>query len=242
MRQSLQEFIEKSQDAATEEALFNTFDLFAGSYGVDVTSYHITTQNLHSVPIDVGLIRENFPDDWVEQYIERHYVDIDPVISQSRQEARPFHWFDVGEKLKLTPAQEDFLVELREAGLTDGLAVPVFGPQGTIAYFGLGTVGGDLHLPDEQILELQFACHQTHNRYLELSGAGDSQPAVKLSGREKQVMGLIATGLSNNHVATKLGISENTVDTIIRRAFKKLGANNRITAVLKAVGSGLVLP
>ncbi|MEL6244594.1 MAG: LuxR family transcriptional regulator [Pseudomonadota bacterium] len=242
MPQSLQSYIEASQAAETETTLFHAFDLFAGSYGVDVTSYHIVSHQLQSVPVDVGLVRETFPPDWVRKYLANDYSKIDPVLQQSRREARPFHWFDVGERLQLSPVQQDFLEELRGAGLSDGLAVPVFGPNGTMAYFGLGTCGGDLRLPQEQELELQFACQQTHNRYLDISGHNDPKPAVNLSGREKEIMGLIATGLSNNLIAERLGISENTVDTIIRRAFKKLGVNNRISAVLRAVGSGLVLP
>jgi DNA-binding NarL/FixJ family response regulator len=48
--------------------------------------------------------------------------------------------------------------------------------------------------------------------------------------------------LSNNYIAERLNISENTVDTMLRRVFAKLGVNNRISAVLRGIGSGLILP
>ena len=97
-------------------------------------------------------------------------------------------------------------------------------------------------LTEQQELELQFACLQTHNRYFELAHIYDMEPTKPLSPREKQVLSLVATGLSNNYIGERLGISENTVDTMIRRTFAKLGVNNRISAVLKGIGGGLILP
>lgn len=91
-------------------------------------------------------------------------------------------------------------------------------------------------------MELQFCCQQVHNRYIDITVGDEEEPPAKLSKREKEVLSLVATGLSNNYVADRLGITENTVDTILRRAFKKLGVNNRMSAVLKGIGSGLILP
>ena len=112
-----------------------------------------------------------------------------------------------------------------------------------MAYFGLGRLSGTIDLPREDLLELQFACQVTHNRYLELASDSISEePVPALSPRQKEILTQVALGLSNNAIADRLGITENTVDTILRRAFKKLGANNRITAVLKGLGVGLILP
>ncbi len=238
----LEDYIAETQDCATEEALFRQFDIFVGRYGVDVSSYHIVAENLRAVPVETGLVRENFPVDWVKHYMEERYAEIDPVIEQSRREARPFHWFDVDQKLNLSARQKQFLEELRDAGLTDGLAIPVFGPKGTMAYFGLGAVGDTLDLSETEMLELQFACLQTHNRYLDLANIEEAPPEKPLSPRENEVLSLVAAGLSNNFIAERLGISENTVDTMLRRVFAKLGVNNRISAVLRGIGSGLILP
>lgn len=240
--QTLEDYIEQTQGCGSEEALFRQFDIFIGSHGVDVSSYHVLAENLRAVPIESGLVRQTFPDDWVKCYFTNRYAQIDPILEQCRREARPFHWFDVDKKFNLSDQQEQFLRELKNAGLTDGIAVPVFGPMGTIAYFGLGCVGETLDLTEQQELELQFACLQTHNRYFELAHIYDMEPTKPLSPREKQVLSLVATGLSNNYIGERLGISENTVDTMIRRTFAKLGVNNRISAVLKGIGGGLILP
>lgn len=239
---SLEEYIERTQDSKTADDLFQQFDIFVGQFGVDVSSYHIVSENLRSIPIEVGLVRENFPKNWVQQYISQHYAQIDPVIDQARREAKPFHWFDVKDRIKLSAQQEHFLDELREAGLTDGLAVPVFGPKGTMAYFGLGVVNGDLDITEAEELELQFACLQTHNRYVDITQIMSGAPIKGLSPREAEALKLMATGLSNNFIAERMRVSENTVDTMVRRIYAKLGVNNRISAVLRGVGSGLILP
>lgn len=240
--QTLETYIEATQACATEEELFRQFDIFVGSYGVDVSSYHIVAENLRAIPIETGLVRQTFPDTWVKKYMEKHYSDIDPVLEQSRREARPFHWFEVDQKLNLNAQQKVFLEELRASGLTDGIAVPVFGPKGTMAYFGLGTIEDTLDISDADMLELQFACLQTHNRYIDLAHIDEAVPLKKLSPRETEVLSLVASGLSNNFIAERLGISENTVDTMLRRIFAKLQVNNRISAVLRGIGSGLILP
>lgn len=239
---SLEDYIERTQKCISVDDLFRQFDIFVGRYGVDVSSYHIVSENLRSIPIEAGLVRENFPKDWVKQYIDQHYSQIDPVIDQARREARPFHWFEVDKRLNLTDKQKHFLEELKAAGLTDGLAVPVFGPKGTMAYFGLGVVDGALDITEAEEMELQFLCLQTHNRYLELSNVLAEAPVKKLSPRETEALKLMATGLSNNFIAERMSVSENTVDTMIRRIFAKLSVNNRISAVLRGIGSGLILP
>jgi hypothetical protein len=38
--QTLEAYIEITQDCKTEEDLFRQFDIFVGSYGVDVSTYH----------------------------------------------------------------------------------------------------------------------------------------------------------------------------------------------------------
>ncbi|MEO1643134.1 MAG: autoinducer binding domain-containing protein [Pseudomonadota bacterium] len=239
---SLEDYIERTQACISVDDLFRQFDIFVGQFGVDVSSYHIVSENLRAIPVEVGLVRETFPRDWVQQYITQHYAQIDPVIDQARREAKPFHWFDVKDRIKLSSQQKHFLDELRDAGLTDGLAVPVFGPKGTMAYFGLGVVNGQLDISQTEELELQFACLQTHNRYIDLANIMSVEPVKKLSPRETETLKLMATGLSNNFIAERMSVSENTVDTMVRRIYAKLAVNNRISAVLRGIGSGLILP
>jgi NarL family two-component system response regulator LiaR len=52
-----------------------------------------------------------------------------------------------------------------------------------------------------------------------------------ITPREMEILGLIATGLSNREIAGRLFVSENTVKTHSSRLFDKLGAKRRTQAV-----------
>lgn len=61
-----------------------------------------------------------------------------------------------------------------------------------------------------------------------------------LSGRELEVLSLVARGLSNRDIARKLVVGEATVKTHLNHAFGKLDVDNRTAAVAKARSAGLI--
>jgi DNA-binding NarL/FixJ family response regulator len=63
-----------------------------------------------------------------------------------------------------------------------------------------------------------------------------------LTEREREVMSLVAEGLSNDEIAERLYVSPMTAKTHVSRAMTKLGARDRAQMVVFAYESGLVRP
>ena len=62
-----------------------------------------------------------------------------------------------------------------------------------------------------------------------------------LSPREIEILRMIAEGLGNKEIASKLGISDHTVKFHISSVFGKLGAANRAEAVALGIRHGLIM-
>jgi DNA-binding NarL/FixJ family response regulator len=70
---------------------------------------------------------------------------------------------------------------------------------------------------------------------------GSSAQVPALTPREREILSMLAEGLPNKLIASRLAISDHTVKTHLEAIFDKLGASNRAEAVARAVRSGLLL-
>jgi DNA-binding NarL/FixJ family response regulator len=65
-------------------------------------------------------------------------------------------------------------------------------------------------------------------------------PAETLTARERQVLGLVASGFSNREIGEELGITTGTAKAHVERVIGKLGAADRTQAAVRGMALGLV--
>jgi len=70
--------------------------------------------------------------------------------------------------------------------------------------------------------------------------ATEASPVAHLTDRERQVLVLMARGLSNDDIAAQLVVAQTTVKTHVNRVLAKLGVASRVQAVVVAYETGLV--
>ncbi|HEV7693565.1 MAG TPA: response regulator transcription factor [Hyphomonadaceae bacterium] len=67
-----------------------------------------------------------------------------------------------------------------------------------------------------------------------------AQETLGISGRELEVLELLASGKSNKEISAKLNVSPNTVKTHVAKLYGKLEAGRRTEAILKARELGII--
>lgn len=158
------------------------------------------------------------------------YFDSDPAMTHKLAHLQPYTWIALARDYDLNEDLLGRIADYEAAGFFDGVSVPVSLNEGDIAAFSFVQPHTVFSLSKPVLRKLQFFCQAMHERYAELDPA---QAETKLSKRETQVMTRIAVGKTNARIATELGISVHTVNTLVRRCFQKLGVTNRVEAAAR---------
>lgn len=233
--------LQRGLAAATKiDAIRSAMNTYLHSIGSERSSYY------HFPPIgaadfgpDILVYTHGFPPEWVETYRASDYIHIDPVPKVAVSRTKAFRWSEITSIASLNAAEIEYLKRAREAGFGDGLAVPVFGPNGRNGYFAIG-IENHVPWPDEnQVAEIHWACQAAHLRFCDMI-LQTLPGAVTLSERERQILGYVVRGHTNSWIAHELKLSANTIDTYVRRCFEKLNVNDRVTAGLRGLALGLV--
>jgi two-component system, NarL family, nitrate/nitrite response regulator NarL len=73
----------------------------------------------------------------------------------------------------------------------------------------------------------------------EMSRPRESDPLQELSSRERQVLELVSSGMSNQEIGMKLGLAEKTIKHYMTNILTKLQVRSRVEAALLAARAGL---
>jgi len=73
-----------------------------------------------------------------------------------------------------------------------------------------------------------------------LADPGPAGPRPRITARERDVLRLVAQGLSDRRMAARLKLSEHTIHRHVSNILTKLGASSRSAAVAQAVRDSLI--
>jgi DNA-binding CsgD family transcriptional regulator len=177
----------------------------------------------------------NMPEAWSQAYPATLRFE-DPLPDLALRLCRPLRWSEVRELEPPGRQQQAFYDLLAQLGFTEGIALPTYGPGARTGFVGLPGAT-DAPCSEEVLVSAHAIAQMSFLRYCELID-GQAPNDVPLSERELDVVYWIAMGKSNSVIAEILGISAETVDSYVRRAFRKLGVSDRTSAVLHSVLAG----
>lgn len=133
---------------------------------------------------------------------------------------------------------QEIMLGLNRFGVFDQYMVPVYGPfhvDGVISFGFAETIDRN----NTELLErLESAATSHHTKMVR--HFGEKRVDIELSKRENEVLSWIVRGKSSTDIASILGISKASVDTYTRRIFEKMGVNDRVSAAVSGVVTGLV--
>lgn len=129
---------------------------------------------------------------------------------------------------------DEYVFETLRAGAS-GFLVKDVDPTELIQAVRVVAQGDALLTPSvtRRVIE-QFSAHAKE--------PGPAPALDSLTDREREVMGLVALGLSNEEIAKRLFLSPATAKTHVSRAMQKLGARDRAQLVVFAYETGLARP
>jgi len=178
----------------------------------------------------------NLPADWKTEYSKNRYYDHDPTLLYALGNLMPERWSNIIRRFDMTTKQHKIIGDGREAGLCDGVIIPVHGPSGEFAVLSLSHSETDAQARqnvelDETVLHM-FAL-RFHNTVRGRQDAGTADLPASLTSREIDVLFWTAEGKSSWDISQILGISESTVNFHINSAKRKLGVYSKPHAVAK---------
>lgn len=220
----LYDFFEKTIGASREEVRH----LFLRAIGDLGFSFYAHGKFTHEAFYPLSI---EYPEQWSNHYSQNQYYRIDPVVQRGPGLRRPFFWSELPD---LTQRQHQFMQEANEAGVRHGLTVPLSDSTGR--YFL--SIASTENTVDIRARWRGYVL-ATHAH---LCLSAEVTDTIPLSPRESECLLWSARGKSSWEIGMILGISENTVKFHIKNAARKLDANSRVLAIVKAIRRGYILP
>jgi len=181
----------------------------------------------------------NWPEAWLDLYMGRDFVLIDPIPRWARNSGRPVSWSELVEVLP----DRDPGRQVIEAGaafdFTEGYVMPMRAADNSLGAISFGGARG--RFSDEEHVFLASVARSGFEAADRIENKGrPGRPSPILSAREIECLALLVRGHSDGEAARMLGLSVRTVRFHLSNARDKFDAATRTQLAALALAQGYV--
>ncbi len=240
MKDRLADFVTSAEREKDFRGIWRLFVDFCGEFGVDnITCGFISP--------DTGLeMHAQCPEGWLDHYRDMEYDAVDPVLARCMTSAIPFTWYDgsaFSDLYEDNGGMHGFYQEASKQGYIRGLNIPVRDRDdrwvGGVSLSGDWTRRDMRGILNEHGDTLVAASLYAHN-WLDKANARDNKAAFRITGRQRELLLWLSTGLQYDQAAYKMSITIATVDYHMGELKRRLGVRTRREILPKALRFGLV--
>jgi LuxR family quorum sensing-dependent transcriptional regulator len=196
---------------------------------------------------------------WETEYAQNGFVRFDPAVSKARRTNLPFDWKSVRqirEDARARSKAHEVMDAARDHGFTEGLVVPhhfmddIGRPYSCLSVLFWSDCPDDFyHVVDSEKYNINmilfYWMQRKHDLIVQQKTNENMGDALKpnmsvlgqriLSDRERDVLSWAARGKTSRDTSEILKISNETVDSHLMNARRKLGATNKSHAIALAI-------
>lgn len=231
-------FIERLETLNSPDEIMNHMETTLGLFGFE-NFILAGLPNPHQRAEQMVLARK-WPSGWFEIYIRENYVAFDPVVRLCRNSVNPFEWGEAPYHRDSEPRAQEVMNRAADFRMSNGFCIPIHGLTGYEACVSLGGVSLDMSPRTKPAIHLMGM--YAFERIRQIITAADQSRFERLTEREREVLTWTALGKTSSEVAEILDLSKRTVDEYSIRAARKLRAQNKTHAVVKALQQRLINP
>ena len=233
------EFIDRIETAPNAQAISSELLSITSRYGLDLLiAGTMPRPQANQSAQRESVLFQGWPVSWLQRYIEKEYVFVDPVIRRIQSNLSPFDWAEAEPDPSCQQFAKHVLGEAREHGLGAGFAVPLITLEGDIAAVSLG--GERMEIPPKAEGMIGLISTYAMGRAIQLRAKDAAELKDPLTSRETECLRWAAAGKSEWEIGAILGISEHTAERHLLNAKNKLRAVNRVQAVAEAIRTGII--
>lgn len=237
---ALEEFVHNAGRAVSTQSLFDLYRNEMAAIGFDRIVFSLITDHPeHGYSSGHGIML-NYPSEWMRFYSQKGYELIDPVRHKIYNADDVFTWASLHREHDLTKAQTECLRLADDAGLHDGIGVPLRGPRGELAGIGAASNFGGVDHHADVLGRVGLLSHHFYTCFRRLERKPEGFTPPSLSDREREALAWYALGKNKQEIGSILHLSAHTVSNQLRTAQRKLAAPNMVAAVSRALKLGLI--